>query len=168
MERAFWFIVYFCVLNTLQRNYCYSLFDTFKHFAHFSTLGTFHSYRKSIKFNKKLEIFFFSCWTHLEIHQVKCSVPYLQQPVYDSDGRIKFFPRIIGGQVARPGDVPGIVCGIFVFQWIFQHEILFLNSIWRATDFFYIKKKQNMNHSKRFNNMMKWYALISWLNFVRL
>ncbi|XP_055299883.1 trypsin eta-like [Sitodiplosis mosellana] len=44
-----------------------------------------------------------------QFHSVNCEVPHLQQPVYDSDGNIKFFPRIVGGTKAHEGDVRGIV-----------------------------------------------------------
>ncbi|XP_055299913.1 trypsin Tyr p 3.0101-like [Sitodiplosis mosellana] len=44
-----------------------------------------------------------------QFHFVKCAVPRLPQPVYDSDGNITFFSKIVGGIRAEEGDVRGIV-----------------------------------------------------------
>lgn len=46
---------------------------------------------------------------HLEIHLVKCAVPYQQKTINDIEGQYKLDPRIVGGQKAHLGDVPGIV-----------------------------------------------------------
>ena len=40
---------------------------------------------------------------------MNCEVPRLPQPVYDSEGNIKFFPRIVGGTKAHEGEIRGIV-----------------------------------------------------------
>ncbi|XP_031636688.1 trypsin-3-like [Contarinia nasturtii] len=71
-----------------------------------------------------------------QFYLVNCSISltYLEQPVYDDEENIKFFPRIVGGKKAREGEVRSIVslqtykgdhvCGATWFQDGNQSHIL--------------------------------------------
>lgn len=45
----------------------------------------------------------------LEVGSVYGQVSHLKQPVYDEDGQIKFFPRIVGGRRAHENEFNGLV-----------------------------------------------------------
>lgn len=49
-----------------------------------------------------------------ENEEILDEVPRLPQPVYDNEGGIKFFPRIVGGATAKSGQFRGIVSKIVV------------------------------------------------------
>lgn len=51
---------------------------------------------------------------------MKCAVPYLQKTINDIEGQYKLDPRIVGGQKAHLGDVPGIVCRNLIFSSLFD------------------------------------------------